>query len=84
MLSIMKQQVKPLFEITVRHPLRQNGHLGENVLLFTGQQYMRRSFMHPRHSHRSGSVPSPLEMYFSEVDLDVRKQGRSERQTVIG
>ncbi|XP_034244239.1 uncharacterized protein LOC117646951 isoform X4 [Thrips palmi] len=45
-------------------------------------QYMRRSYMHP--AHRSGSVPSPMEMYFSEVDLDLRKRSREERQAAIG
>lgn len=43
---------------------------------------MHRSYMHP--AHRSGSVPSPLEMYFSEVDLDLRKRRRDERQAAIG
>ncbi|KAJ1521452.1 hypothetical protein ONE63_003120 [Megalurothrips usitatus] len=46
------------------------------------QRLVRRSIVYP--DQRPGSVSGPLEMYFSEVDLDLKQRGRAERPSVIG
>ncbi|XP_052123623.1 uncharacterized protein LOC113205458 isoform X2 [Frankliniella occidentalis] len=44
-------------------------------------QYMRRSYVHP--GQRSGSVSSPMEIYFSEVDLDLKQRGKGDRPNAV-
>ncbi|KAK3916735.1 Receptor expression-enhancing protein 2, partial [Frankliniella fusca] len=44
-------------------------------------QYMRRSYRNP--GLRSGSVSGPLEMYFSEMDLDVKRGEKGDRPNTI-
>lgn len=43
---------------------------------------MRRSIAHP--SHHPGLVNSPLDVYFSELDLDLKQRGRTDRHSVVG
>ncbi|XP_052123624.1 uncharacterized protein LOC113205458 isoform X3 [Frankliniella occidentalis] len=54
-------------------------HSGVHV--YPDLQYMRRSYVHP--GQRSGSVSSPMEIYFSEVDLDLKQRGKGDRPNAV-
>lgn len=44
--------------------------------------FMRQSIAHP--SYHPGLVNSPLDVYFSELDLDLKQRGRTDRHSVVG